>query len=38
MLGLSHEVFDADRATFTRDPARPDIWAANQISAAMERP
>jgi hypothetical protein len=38
MLGLGHEVFDADRATSVRDPARLDIWAANHASAAMERP
>jgi hypothetical protein len=38
MLGLGHEVFDADGAMSVRDPARLNIWAANHSSAAMERP
>jgi ribosomal protein S18 acetylase RimI-like enzyme len=33
MLGLGHEVFDADGARFVRDRRLPDIWEANRVTA-----
>jgi GNAT superfamily N-acetyltransferase len=33
MLGLGHEVFDADGGTFVRDRHLPDIWEANHVTA-----
>jgi ribosomal protein S18 acetylase RimI-like enzyme len=33
MLGLGHEVFDADGATFVRDRDLPDVWEANHVTA-----
>jgi GNAT superfamily N-acetyltransferase len=33
MLGLGHEVFTADGATFVRDRDLPDVWDANHTTA-----
>jgi ribosomal protein S18 acetylase RimI-like enzyme len=33
MLGLGHEVFEADGATFVRDRELPDVWEANHVTA-----